>query len=170
MIEVTLAEQFEELKAEAQKLDLISTDVLYRRIDGQPSMKKRLKHVNGESVEVLEDKPIKSVHLIEVDGFTFRIKKSNYERKQHLEFFLTLARQQRFQDIHALLMKLSGTRKGKNIHWSSNGVAPHDFDSIAHYFQILAQEAEDEKVAKDNPDIFQDRPLVGDDLILMEGW
>lgn len=169
---MSINEVFEVFKAEAEKQGLLQTDVLYRRTDGQQSMKKRIKYVEGEHKEVVENKPMKSVHVIDLgEGCVLRVKKSNYERKEHLKFLLTLSREVRFAEIHARLQQVTGLRSGKNIHWCANGKVEqsHDYDSIAHYFMRLAEEAENEKVAKENPDLFP-QPLVGDDNLLLEGW
>ena len=168
---MNLVEQFELFVREAKARDLLQTDVFYRRTDGKPSKKIRVQYQNGERIEKEEDKPMKSVHTIDLgDGMQLRVKKSNFERKQHLEFLLTLAKETGFEAINERLLQVSGVANGKNVHWSMSG-EKKDFVSIAHYFQKLAEDAEKEKVGKENRDLLDfNRAVLGDDLVLVEGW
>lgn len=169
---MTLAEQFETLRAEADRLELLQTDVLYRRKDNKPSMKKRIKIVDGVAQEVMEDKPIKSVHLIYfTPDLVLRVKKSNFERKGHLEALGKRIEELGLTDLLYIFKQMTGDERGKNIYWNLAGDGqPTTYLNVTSYLQKCKEDAENERIAAQGAQLFKERPAIGDDLVLLEGW
>jgi hypothetical protein len=162
----TLEQEFETLRNEAQMRGLLQTDVLYRRTDGQPSMKKRTKWIDGVATEVLEDKPIKSVHFIRFGtGMILRVKRSKKERKANLQAVMELAQQLDLQEALKILNSVSGLERGKNVDWEI-GKTPCTFEGVEAYLKKVKED--DKKETAANP--FADRPSISDDLLLVAGW
>lgn len=154
-----LIEEFELLKDLADKAGLLQTDILYRRSDGLPSMKKRV--IDG--AEVREEKPIKSIHHIEITSLLIlRVRRSNKERKGHLEALLKIIQDEKLEQLDKLFGAMVGIERGKNIHWRHYNVVPNDHSNFKEYLTKVKEENE-----KPNTSV---RPAVGDDLVLVEGW